>query len=74
LLNAEDVITVAAQNERRISEGVTITDSWFAQYLWNLINDAQTANWAPINDDVTGGWTIINTTDNTSWRVINTIM
>jgi hypothetical protein len=74
LLNAEDVITVAAQNERTVSESITIADYWFAQFLWNLIDDAQTANWALINDDVSGGWAIINTTENASWQVINTIM
>ena len=74
LLTAQDEITVATENERRIAESVTITDSWFAQYLWNLINDAQIADWRPINDDVSGGWQIINTTENASWQVINTIM
>ena len=74
LVNASETFETSGIFQASIAESITITDSWFAQYLWNLINDAQTANWSPINDDVSGGWKIINTTENASWQVINTIM
>jgi hypothetical protein len=53
-------------------DAATITDATLAAYLWNLINDSQTANWQNINDAQTPGWQTINDAQTTSWTVIKT--
>jgi hypothetical protein len=62
----------SSENERRIRENVSARDIVSASFLWNLIDDSQTANWQPINNTQGGGWVTINAASNAGWQVINT--
>ena len=52
-------------------ESAGITDSFIGAYLWNLINDAQTPNWATVQTPQDPGWTTIDDTQNPGWHNIN---
>jgi hypothetical protein len=65
-----------------IQETVTASDSFYARFLWELINDSQSANWgnidtaesttwATINAAQTAGWATIDTAESTDWELIN---
>jgi hypothetical protein len=77
-----DVVFVTQVFMCAIQETVTASDSFFARFLWELINDSQTANWgnintsesttwATINAAQTAGWATINTSESTTWVIIN---
>jgi hypothetical protein len=65
-----------------ISESVITADSVIGRFLWEIIDDAETANWqvinaadsntwGTINNAQTSGWTTINTSDTANWSIIN---
>jgi hypothetical protein len=56
-----------------INETVYALDSVTGRYLWEPIDDTQTANWASITDTQTAGWTQIDTTQDSNWTPINTL-
>jgi len=49
--------------------GVAVSD---ASFLWNPIDDTQTANWSPINDSQTTTWLSVNTVQTVTWVPVNT--
>jgi hypothetical protein len=55
-----------------VLEGAVAADEILARYLWEIINDAQTANWTEINTSQASGWGNINTTSSNPWQVIDT--
>jgi hypothetical protein len=55
-----------------ITEGAVATDQIIARLLWELINDAQTANWAYIDAAQTPGWTVISNGQAGTWQAIKT--
>jgi hypothetical protein len=57
--------------EGTIQENGTVTDSFQAVFLWNVINDAQTANWQLVNDSQSTSWQTVNDSQTANWQVIN---
>lgn len=55
-----------------VLEGAVAADEILARFLWELINDAQTASWAEINTSQASGWSNISTTQSNPWQVIDT--
>jgi hypothetical protein len=55
-----------------VSESGVGADTILGAFLWNIINDSQTANWQNINDAQTPGWQTINDAQSTNWNVIKT--
>lgn len=53
-------------------EGATAADFLAATYLWNPIDDTQTANWQNVNSTQTPGWTQVNDEQTPVWVVIPT--
>ena len=53
-------------------EGATAADFLVATYLWNPIDDTQTANWQNVNSTQTPGWTQVNDEQTPVWVVIPT--
>jgi hypothetical protein len=62
-----------SDNDVFIGESARASDVVSCRYLWELINDSQTANWVDINNPQSPGWATVSTTDNASWTLINTI-
>jgi hypothetical protein len=54
-------------------ESARASDVVSCRYLWELIDDSQTADWVEINNPQSPSWAELSTTDNTSWTLINTI-
>jgi hypothetical protein len=64
---------VAAMNYMAaISEAATAADYIYAEYLWNPIDDTQTANWGDINNEQTPGWTQVTDTQSPGWTAVGT--
>jgi len=55
-----------------IQETITASDSFFARFLWELINDSQTAAWVNIDTSESTTWATINAAQTVSWATINT--
>jgi hypothetical protein len=54
-----------------ITEGAVAADQIIARFLWEIINDAQTANWGTINNAGSTTWATIGTAQTDSWQAIN---
>ena len=54
------------------ADAALVFDTMGGAYLWNPIDDSQTANWQNINNTQTPGWTSINDTQNPGWTDIFT--
>jgi hypothetical protein len=70
---ALDVDGAESDNDVFSTESARASDVVSCRYLWELINDSQTADWVEINNPQSPGWGTLSTTDNTSWQLINTI-
>jgi hypothetical protein len=55
-----------------IQETITASDSFFARFLWELINDSQTAGWANIDTAESTTWATINAAQTAGWTTIDT--
>ncbi len=69
---ALDTASSIAAFAASVNEAAAGSDSFLGAYLWNVINDSQTANWQNINDAQTPGWQTINDAQTTNWSVIKT--
>lgn len=49
-------------------QGVGITDSFIGAYLWNPIDDNQTANWQNVSNSQGSGWVQVPTDDAPNWQ------
>jgi hypothetical protein len=58
---ATDAVGTNAIFVSSVSETPSITDTVLGRYLWDSIDDSQTANWQNVNNTQTPGWTVINT-------------
>jgi len=56
-----------------INETVYALDSLTSRFLWENIDDTQTANWASITTTQTANWAPITTTQDPTWTPINTL-
>lgn len=56
-----------------ISLTVTIADTVVARYLWEPVDDTQTANWQTIGNAQTAGWVLIPNTQVSGWIPVKTI-
>lgn len=54
------------------ADAALVFDTMGGAYLWNPIDDSQTANWQNINNTQTPGWTSINDTQTPGWTDIFT--
>jgi hypothetical protein len=50
----------------------TIADQLTSRYLWELIDDNQTANWQNISNGQTPAWATINTDETANWQQVVT--
>ena len=69
---AADTITTNAAMFASIYEYVSGSDSIVGAYLWNIIDDSETANWSAITTNTSAGWSIIDDSGNASWTDIST--
>jgi hypothetical protein len=67
-----DVVFVTQVFMCAIQETITASDSFFARFLWELINDSQTANWVNTNTSESTTWVIINDSNPNTWTEIGT--
>jgi hypothetical protein len=65
-----DIPSTTAVFQASLSESATATDVFFGGYLWNPIDDTQTANWQNINNTQTVTWTVISNTQSPGWQDI----
>ena len=49
----------------------TMLDSLIGGYLWNLIDDAQTADWGAVDDTQTASWLSVDDSQSTSWQNVD---
>lgn len=70
---AADEDGAESDNDVFSQESARASDVVSCRYLWELINDSQTADWVEINNPQSAGWANVSTTDNASWTLINTI-
>ena len=69
---ALDTASSIAAFAASVNEAAAGSDSFLGAYLWNVINDSQTANWQNINDAQTPGWQTLTDAQTTNWSVIKT--
>jgi len=55
-----------------IQEAVTASDSFFARFLWELIQDSQSANWGNIDNSESTTWATIGAAQTAGWSTIDT--
>ena len=67
LFRSVDSVLAYAIFIANIQAGATAADQIVGAFLWNIINDAQTANWGSANTAQAAGWTQINDTQTTNW-------
>jgi hypothetical protein len=48
-----------------------ITDIATARYLWELIDDSQTANWVDISSVQSVAWSLVNNSQGGTWTLVN---
>jgi len=51
-----------------VPEGVNAQDLIYARYLWELIDNTETADWGVINDTQTASWSQIDDTQALNWQ------
>jgi len=56
-----------------ITETATVSDQMAGSYLWNPVDDNQTANWQNVDDSQSGPWTPVNDNQSTTWTDIPTV-
>jgi hypothetical protein len=49
-----------------------ITDIATARYLWELIDDSQTADWVLVNDAAPTSWAVLDSSETADWALIPT--
>jgi hypothetical protein len=49
-----------------------ITDIATARYLWELIDDSQTADWVLVNDAAPTSWAVLDSSETADWTLIPT--
>jgi hypothetical protein len=50
-----------------VFESVLISDVMQAAYLWNPVDDDQTANWQNVDDSQGGAWTPVDDSQSGTW-------
>ena len=71
-VSAVDAFLAAAVFIATVQGGATAADQVVCRFLWELIDDSQSAGWTTINDAQTPGWTTINDAQTNTWTVIGT--
>jgi hypothetical protein len=66
-----DAVFASAVFFATITEGAVAADQIIARLLWEIINDAQTADWGNINASQTTTWATIGTAQTNGWQDIN---
>jgi hypothetical protein len=56
-----------------LSEGVQIsTQDFIGRFLWELIDDTQTANWQNIANTQNPGWVLVSSAQGAVWQLLST--
>jgi len=55
-----------------IVEAIVLTNPVTARFIWELINDTQTANWQNIANTQSASWGNVNTTQSANWTPVET--
>jgi hypothetical protein len=53
-----------------VTDGAVAVDAMSARLLWEIINDAQTANWGNISNAQPGAWATVNDAQTAAWGTI----
>jgi hypothetical protein len=53
-----------------LAESIAALDLFGGTYLWNLIDDIQTADWQNVPNSQTPGWTDVNDAQTPGWTPI----
>jgi hypothetical protein len=67
IVAAMDAEIAGCLYESLVLINMTITDNVIGAYLWNPIDDNQTANWQNVNDAQTPGWSLVQTPQSQNW-------
>jgi hypothetical protein len=70
-VSAVDAFLASAVLFAAVQDGAVGVDTIVARFLWELIDDAQSANWATIGDAQTPNWATLTTAQTASWATIN---
>jgi hypothetical protein len=71
-VNAVAQFLVAVTFIATIQEGVQVADQLLARFLWELINDQQTVNWAGVNTAQSTAWGQVDASQPVTWNQIPT--
>ena len=55
-----------------ITDGAVAIDQFLGRLLWEIIDDAQNANWAGINASQSTSWGVIDDSQPTNWHTVQT--
>ena len=66
----EDINAPGSTYNAAVLVAVTITDNVIGAYLWNPIDDNQTANWQNVTDTQSPGWTPMTNVQAANWQNI----
>jgi hypothetical protein len=69
---AVDAFITAAVFLASLSESVTAIDAIISRYLWELIDDSQTANWGLVDDSAPTSWNVLDSSETADWTLIST--
>jgi hypothetical protein len=68
---AADSVLALATFFAIVTDGAAAVDQITARFLWEIINDSQTANWGTIDTAQASAWTTISDTQTASWGTIS---
>lgn len=69
--SAADAPSASAVFNSSVLDLATATDIYNGAFLWNLIDDAETANWGDIGTQQVAGWATIGDTQTSGWGAIS---
>lgn len=68
---AQDAILASGEFFVGVSESSLVSDLFAAAFLWNLIDDAENADWGQINTAQTASWNQVDSAQTAQWQTIN---
>jgi fibronectin-binding autotransporter adhesin len=71
LVTGTDAVSANATFVTSIVEAASLADSVIGGYLWNPVDDSQTANWVNVNNTQSPVWTDVNNSQGVTWTPVN---
>lgn len=72
MVQAFDLLFTTAMLYVTITDGAVAMDQLLSPQLWEIIDDAQNANWADVNDSQSTSWGIVDDGQPTNWHAVQT--